>query len=124
MSGAKNIPGLQDGGVQSAGDELVFALGAHGDVGLHHRRGMSNADVDEMPHPRLDRGGNCCLRRYQVNVAKLGGLGWVRMGHANHVDKRVSPANVSGVLSSTSASPGMALQPAGSLFADCGRTSA
>src|SRR5215471_6969606 len=55
VAGAQNIPGAEDGGIQVSFPDQVFALAAHGDVGLHHRSRMRHAEVDEVPHLELRR---------------------------------------------------------------------
>ncbi len=48
VSGAEDVPGAEDGCAEAAGSDQILAFGAHGDVGLHHGSGVSDAQVDEM----------------------------------------------------------------------------
>src|SRR6185312_8696254 len=55
MAGAENVPGAEDGGVQTGGADGFFAPRSRRDISVHGGRGMGDADVDEMPNVRLAR---------------------------------------------------------------------
>lgn len=94
MSGAEHVPGPQDRCIQAALLDDLFALLPHGDVGLHGRRGMGNADEYEMAGVCF----HCCCNRdaqgSQIDGAKLLRLGRTGMGHADQMDKCAALENV------------------------------
>ena len=56
-------------------DANVLALGAHREVGAHHRRRLRHADVHEVLDPRGGRGAGRLAHRDQVHLAELPRLG-------------------------------------------------
>ena len=48
MTRPQNVPGTDNGNVHSAGSERRFTFRAHSDIALHYRRGLGNAQIDEV----------------------------------------------------------------------------
>src|SRR5450759_3014245 len=92
---SEHIPGPEDSGIEKPFLDHKFALGAHGNVVLHHgeRSGVGDADIDEMAHAEFGASGDGFAGGDQVNGAKLGGFRRRRMRDANQVDEGVGRAN-------------------------------
>lgn len=95
VSGAEDVPGAEDGGIEMLLLDPLFALGANGDVVLHDGKGsgLGDAEIDEMRHSEFGAGGDGFPGRDQVNGAKLGGFRRGTVKDANHVDEGIGGAN-------------------------------
>jgi len=58
-------------------------------VGLHHGRGLRDADVDEVRDPRRARRGDRFARRSQIDVDELLRLGGRGARHADQLQERI-----------------------------------
>src|ERR1700690_700069 len=57
MAGTKYIPGAQDSCSDPTGADVRLAGLTRGNIRSHNGSGLSDADVDKMPDPRVQRGG-------------------------------------------------------------------
>ena len=82
MTRSQHLPRPQDGCRNAGRLNQRFTLASRRDIGLHHRRRVSHAHVDEVPRIGLSRRGSggadrgeidatefCCLRRTGVRRA-------------------------------------------------------
>jgi len=78
VSRSEHVPGAEDGGIEMPFLDRLFALGAHGDVVLHHGEwsGVGDTEIDEMMHAELGASVDRLAGGEQVNGAKLGGFRW------------------------------------------------
>ena len=60
------------------------------DVGVHHRRGMRHADVDDVRNAGARRGARGDFGRGEIDFAKLPGLAWIGARRANQMHQRVT----------------------------------
>src|ERR1035438_3114439 len=75
VSRSEHVPGAEDGGIEMTLLDPLFALGAHGDVVLHHHgSGVGNAEIDEMTHTEFRASVDGLAGGHQVNGAKRGGF--------------------------------------------------
>src|SRR5581483_4005809 len=90
---SQNVPGTQDGGIQTSLPDQFLTLGAHRNVFLHQRRRLGHAKVDEMAH--ASRGGSFDgrLTGDQVNAAKLRALPRTGMRHPYQLNEGVGGSN-------------------------------
>src|SRR5882672_7133860 len=93
MPRSQNVPGPENRGAQSGRPDKRLSLRTHGNIGLHHRCWMRNADVYEMPDlgelGSLDGGAN----RLEVDGLEFGGLGRAGVRHSHQVHERASLRN-------------------------------
>ena len=87
MPRAEDVPGTQDRGIQAAGANHGFALLSNRNVGLHHRRGMGDANVDKVTNASPDRRCHGFPASHQVDAAELGCLGGAGMSHSDQLDE-------------------------------------
>src|SRR6266576_6130848 len=85
MPRPEDIPGTQDRGVQAAVANHRLALFPDLDIALHHRRGMSDADVDKVTNACPDRRGHGLPAPHQIDAAELRCFGWAGMGNADQL---------------------------------------
>src|SRR4029077_20425750 len=87
MPRAEDVPGTQDRGIQAAGANHGFALLSNRNVGLHHRRGMGDANVDKVTNAPPARRCHGFPASHQVDAAELGCLGGAGMSHSDQLDE-------------------------------------
>ena len=88
MPGAEDVPGSQNRGANPCCSDERFALLANGDIRVHHRSGMRNADVDKMIDSSLPRGCDRGVNRGEIDSPEFFCLRWVWMRRANEMNER------------------------------------
>jgi len=96
VAGPEDVPGADAGGGQAGGADRRLALGTHRDVGLHRRRRLRHAEVDEVAHPRLGRRRHRGKRRGEVDRPELVGLPRRRVRHPDEVQHGVGGGDAAG----------------------------
>jgi len=88
MSWAQHVPRPQDGDVHSTCEQGLLALGAHRDITLHDRRGLSHAQVDEVLNAGIPCGSYRPEAGCAINRPEFRRFGRAGMGHADQLYKR------------------------------------
>src|SRR5690348_1029487 len=97
MAGTQDVPGSQDGGVQTAGANNGFDLRPNLDVRLHEGSRLGHTHIDKMLNSALSRSGNSETRRGEIDLAKQPSLRWTRVGDAHELHKGIGRRNVMNV---------------------------
>src|SRR5689334_20536141 len=86
----EDVPGAENGGVEASLADERFTAGAHGDVSLHHGRGVGDADVDEVANAGAAGSFDRDFSGSKVNTLKFGGLEGTGMGNTDEMDEGVA----------------------------------
>jgi len=80
---SEDVPGAEDGGIETAFLDHLFAFGADGDVVLHKGSRVGDAEIDEMMDAEFGASVDSLAGRDQVNGAKRSGFRQRRMRDAD-----------------------------------------
>ena len=79
MPPSEHVPWPDDSNVHAAAAEHGLALRAHGDVTLHDRRGLGDAQINEVLNSIFLCRFNRAQRGRAINSLKFGGFPGIRM---------------------------------------------
>ena len=71
----------------------LFALAAHGDEGLHHGRGVGDAEIDKVLDPEAGGRADGLAAGNQVHGAKQSSLRWRWVRHSYQVNEGIAGTN-------------------------------
>lgn len=86
VAGAEDIPGAENGSVEAAVEEELFAVAADVDIGAHDGSGMGDADIEEVVGAGGAGGLEGGLERSLVDGAELSGFGGAGVRDTGEVD--------------------------------------
>ena len=97
MPGAKHVPGPKNSRLHAALPQESFALRADLYIGLHHRSGVRDAQINEVLDSGLRGSTNGAAGGDEVDAAEFGGFGRAGMGDSDQLDEGVGGLNLLGV---------------------------
>ena len=89
MARSEHVPGTEDGCVHSAVDKELFTFRANLNVGLHHGRGVGDAEVDEMRDARFFCGLDGSTGGDEIDLAELVGFGGAGVCYSYQLNESV-----------------------------------